>query len=218
MDNEEDNRANDGRVDGGGSAGQGVGLGSVRVGVLRVGTQVEVFWPGERDWFGGRVGERALEEEVTMIEYFDGNPSREEVPGLFTECVMVALRRMRVDAEDVEGYKLGASRRVMAVVGEEQMLRDAVWSVKAGQLEKAVKRLELAKLAPATKETLAKLEQVHPAGTDGMPRARGEMDLIDALGLPVEKADAASAENVMPTPTGFWLRGVSPKMHHWIMT
>ncbi|KAK3280396.1 hypothetical protein CYMTET_11766 [Cymbomonas tetramitiformis] len=49
------------------------------MGVLQVGTRVEVFWPGEREWFGGRVGEGALEEGAVVIEYFDGIPARDEV-------------------------------------------------------------------------------------------------------------------------------------------
>ncbi|KAK3252909.1 hypothetical protein CYMTET_37815 [Cymbomonas tetramitiformis] len=128
--------------------------------------------------------------------------------GLFTECVMVALRRMRVYTEDVEAYKLfflpphlvlqsvqqvvkqgvaqvikerctrflqgeweglhadvPGDRQAVAEADEERVLRDAVRLVKAGQLGKAAKRLERAKLAPATEETLRKLEQLHPAGT-----------------------------------------------------
>ncbi|KAK3284802.1 hypothetical protein CYMTET_7567 [Cymbomonas tetramitiformis] len=46
---------------------------------LPVGTLVEVYWPGERNWFGGRVWEGPHEEGATMIEYFDENPKREEV-------------------------------------------------------------------------------------------------------------------------------------------
>eukprot|EP00854_Cymbomonas_tetramitiformis_P016090 gene16090-biopygen16593 len=128
--------------------------------------------------------------------------------GLFTECAMVALRRMRVDTEDVDAYKLffllprlilqpvqkgekkgvarvikercarflrgdweelhaeaPGDRRATAEADEERVLRDAVRLVKDGQLGKAAKRLELAKLAPATEETLQKLERLHPAGT-----------------------------------------------------
>ncbi|KAK3235175.1 hypothetical protein CYMTET_54606 [Cymbomonas tetramitiformis] len=128
--------------------------------------------------------------------------------GLFTECAMVALRRMRVDTEDVDAYKLffllprlilqpvqkgekkgvaqvikerctrflrrdweelhaeaPGDRRATAEADEERVLRDAVRLVKAGQLGKAAKRLELSKLAPATDETLQKLERLHPAGT-----------------------------------------------------
>ncbi|KAK3237101.1 hypothetical protein CYMTET_52796 [Cymbomonas tetramitiformis] len=135
--------------------------------------------------------------------------------GLFTECAMVALRRMRVDTEDVDAYKLffllpclilqpvqkgekkgvaqvikercacflrgdweelhaeaPGDRRATAEADEERVLRDAVRLVKAGQLGKAAKRLELAKLAPAT-ETLQKLERLHPAGT-GRRREVGE--------------------------------------------
>ncbi|KAK3242347.1 hypothetical protein CYMTET_47966 [Cymbomonas tetramitiformis] len=119
-----------------------------------------------------------------------------KVRGLFTECVMVALRRMRVDTADIEAYKLffllprlvlqpvqqgvkqgvaqvPGDRRVVAEADEERVLRDAVRLVKAGQLGKAAKRLELAKLAPATEETLLKLERLHPAGT-GRRRDVGE--------------------------------------------
>ncbi|KAK3267098.1 hypothetical protein CYMTET_24321 [Cymbomonas tetramitiformis] len=128
--------------------------------------------------------------------------------GLFIECVMLALRRMRVDTEDVEAYKLffllprlvlqpvqqgvkqgvaqvikeccarflrgeweglhakvPGDQRVVAEANEEWVLRDVVRLVKAGQLGKAAKRLELAKLAPATEETLLKLERLHMAGT-----------------------------------------------------
>ncbi|KAK3268540.1 hypothetical protein CYMTET_22961 [Cymbomonas tetramitiformis] len=73
MDVEGDNRANEGHGVGGGSAGLGGDGEMVRVGVLRVGNQVEVLWLDERDWFGGRVGEGALEEGAMVIEYFDGS-------------------------------------------------------------------------------------------------------------------------------------------------
>ncbi|KAK3250745.1 hypothetical protein CYMTET_39884 [Cymbomonas tetramitiformis] len=56
-------------------------------------------------------------------------------------------------------------RRVAVDAGEERVLRDAVRLVKAGQLGKAAKRLESTKLAPATRETLKRLERLHPAGT-----------------------------------------------------
>ncbi|KAK3256748.1 hypothetical protein CYMTET_34132 [Cymbomonas tetramitiformis] len=47
MDNEEDNRANEGRVDGGEWAGLSLGLEMAREGVLRVGTQVGGVLAGE---------------------------------------------------------------------------------------------------------------------------------------------------------------------------
>ncbi|KAK3287022.1 hypothetical protein CYMTET_5432 [Cymbomonas tetramitiformis] len=69
-------------------------------------------------------------------------------------------------------------RRVTADAGEERVLRDAVRLVKAGQLGKTAKRLELAKLAQATKETLQKplrrLERLHPAGTGRRREVKGD--------------------------------------------
>ncbi|KAK3253169.1 hypothetical protein CYMTET_37561 [Cymbomonas tetramitiformis] len=56
-------------------------------------------------------------------------------------------------------------RRATAEADEERVLRDAVQLVKAGQLGKAAKRLELATLKTGTEETLQKLERLHPAGT-----------------------------------------------------
>ncbi|KAK3263239.1 hypothetical protein CYMTET_27946 [Cymbomonas tetramitiformis] len=368
IENQENNQAYEGRVDGGRSAGQDEGP---MVAALPVGTLVEVYWPGERSWYGGRLRGEASVEGATVIEYLDGNPEREEVfledrprgPGehdgflsrrgggrrvavrtvdswsreaekgllvgwrrlswgdggcavadagasadagvvsseegmkgphlslrlelsgrsegegadlgdgsvasghagggeamgmagagaarrrglevdpdglgeagwtwlrglsvdecvvsdfpslmvpkklwgLFTECVMVALWRMRLDTEVFEACKLffllprlvlqpvqqgvkqgvaqvikerrarflrgewegmhaevPGDRRAVAEVDEERVLRDTVRLVKAGQLGKAAKRLELAKLAPATEETLLKLERLHPAGT-----------------------------------------------------
>ncbi|KAK3239377.1 hypothetical protein CYMTET_50695 [Cymbomonas tetramitiformis] len=105
--------------------------------------------------------------------------------GLFTECAMVALARMRVDPEDLArgvqavliGPALGAPAGAggsSCDAGEERVLRDAVRRVKAGQLGKAAKRLELAKLAPATEETLRRLEQLHPAGTGRRREVEGD--------------------------------------------
>ncbi|KAK3251599.1 hypothetical protein CYMTET_39066 [Cymbomonas tetramitiformis] len=67
---------NERRVDGGRSAGQSVGP---AMAALPVGTLVEVYWPGERSWYGGRLGGGASVEGATVIEYLDGNPEREEV-------------------------------------------------------------------------------------------------------------------------------------------
>ena len=151
---------------------------------------------------------RGLSVEECAVSDFPSLMVPKGLWGLFTECVMVALRRMRVDTEDVEAYKLffllprlvlqpvqqgvkqgvaqvikerctrflrgeweglhadvPGDRRAVAEADEERVLRDAVRLVKAGQLGKAAKRLERAKLAPATEETLRKLEQLHPAGT-----------------------------------------------------
>ncbi|KAK3238690.1 hypothetical protein CYMTET_51318 [Cymbomonas tetramitiformis] len=158
--------------------------------------------------------------------------------GLFTECVMVALRRMRVDTEDVEAYKLlfllprlvlqpvqqgvkqgvaqvikercarflrgeweglhaevPGDRRAVAEANEERVLRDAVRLVKDGQLGKAAKRLELAKLAPATEETLLKLERLHPAGT-GRRQDVGE-DRRRELGGQALELDEKTFDDVM---------------------
>ncbi|KAK3276909.1 hypothetical protein CYMTET_15049, partial [Cymbomonas tetramitiformis] len=67
---------NERRVDGGRSAEQSVGP---AMAALPVGTLVEVYWPGERSWYGGRLGGGASVEGATVIEYLDGNPEREEV-------------------------------------------------------------------------------------------------------------------------------------------
>ncbi|KAK3276043.1 hypothetical protein CYMTET_15858 [Cymbomonas tetramitiformis] len=151
---------------------------------------------------------RGLSVDECAVSNFPSLMVPKKLWGLFTECVMVALRRMRVDTEDVEAYKLffllprlvlqpvqqgvkqgvaqvikercarflrgeweelhaevPGDRRAVAEADEERVLRDTVRLVKAGQLGKAAKRLELAKLAPATEETLLKLERLHPAGT-----------------------------------------------------
>ncbi|KAK3258495.1 hypothetical protein CYMTET_32472 [Cymbomonas tetramitiformis] len=150
---------------------------------------------------------RGLSVDECAVSDFPSLMVPKKLWGLFTECVMVALRRMRVDTEDVEAYKLffllprlvlqpvqqgvkqgvaqvikercarflrgeweglhaevPGDRRAVAEADEERVLRDAVRLVKAGQLGKAAKRLELAKLATATEETLLKLERLHPAG------------------------------------------------------
>ncbi|KAK3273068.1 hypothetical protein CYMTET_18671 [Cymbomonas tetramitiformis] len=152
---------------------------------------------------------RGLRVDECAVSDFPSLMVPKKLWGLFTECVMVALRRMRVDTEDVEACKLffllprlvlqpvqqgvkqgvaqvikercarflrmweweglhaevPGDQRAVAEAGEERVLRDAVRLVKAGQLGKAAKRLELAKLAPATEETLLKLERLHPAVT-----------------------------------------------------
>eukprot|EP00854_Cymbomonas_tetramitiformis_P009962 gene9962-biopygen10183 len=74
-------------------------------------------------------------------------------------------RFLRGEWEGLHVEVPGDRRAVLAEADEERVLRDAVRLVKAGQLGKAAKRLELAKLAPATEETLLKLKQLHPAGT-----------------------------------------------------
>ncbi|KAK3236244.1 hypothetical protein CYMTET_53603 [Cymbomonas tetramitiformis] len=81
-------------------------------------------------------------------------------------------RFLRGDWEELHAEAPG-DRRATAEADEERVLRDAVRLVKAGQLGKAAKRLELAKLAPATDETLQMLERMHPAGT-GRRREVGE--------------------------------------------
>ncbi|KAK3237214.1 hypothetical protein CYMTET_52685 [Cymbomonas tetramitiformis] len=72
---------------------------------LPVGTLVEVYSPpGERSWYGGRLGEGASVEGATVVEYLDGNPEREE---MFLED------RLRGPGEH-DGYlsRRGGGRRV----------------------------------------------------------------------------------------------------------
>ncbi|KAK3263561.1 hypothetical protein CYMTET_27644 [Cymbomonas tetramitiformis] len=126
---------------------------------------------------------RALSVDECAVSDFPSMMVPKKLWGLFTECVMVALRRTRVDTEDVKAYKLffllprlvlqpvqqGVKQGVAQVIKERcaRFLRGE-WEglhAEAGQLGKAAKRLELAKLAPATEETLLKLERLHPAGT-----------------------------------------------------
>ncbi|KAK3245707.1 hypothetical protein CYMTET_44747 [Cymbomonas tetramitiformis] len=204
-----------------GKAGRGVGRAG-RGGGASLSVQSSRVERGERNRAQrGQAGMGAGEQEGAGWEWLRGMsvgacavsdcPSLmvpKRLRGLFTECVMLALARMRVDPEDLEAYKLfllvlrlvlqpvpqglkkgvaqvirercdrfmrgeweglfaeaPEGRRVTAGAGEERVLRDAVRLVKVGQLGKAAKRLELAKLASATEETLRRLEQLHPAGT-----------------------------------------------------
>ncbi|KAK3272296.1 hypothetical protein CYMTET_19402 [Cymbomonas tetramitiformis] len=76
---------------------------------------------------------------------------------LLSSLVCCSCRELHAEAP--------GDQRATAEVDEKRVLRDAVRLVKAGQLEKAAKRLELAKLAPAAEETLQKLDRLHPALT-----------------------------------------------------
>ncbi|KAK3232842.1 hypothetical protein CYMTET_56826 [Cymbomonas tetramitiformis] len=109
-----------------GRAGSGGGWG----GALPVGTLVEVFWPGERDWFGGQVGEGGSEEGVTVIEYFDGDPERE---GVFMEREGQEL----LGAEEEVGHLLERGASIVEpldALGTVYMCWDVVWvpQVRAG--------------------------------------------------------------------------------------
>ncbi|KAK3250615.1 hypothetical protein CYMTET_40019 [Cymbomonas tetramitiformis] len=322
---------NERRVDGGRSAGQSVGP---AMAALPVGTLVEVYWPGERSWYGGRLGGGASVEGATVIEYLDGNPEREEVfledrprgpgdhdgflsrrgggrrVGVKTvggwsreaeKGLLMGWRRLPrgdagagaggetegVSGEDgagVDGLAGGmasaarltrcpeqscghipsetglrqhqertsrptscsfysrawffsrSSRGVAQVIKErcarflrgeweglhaevpgdqravaeaDEELRDAVRLVKAGQLGKATKRLELAKLAPVTEETLLKLERLHPAWT-GRRQDVGEDRRRELQGQALE-LDEKTFDDVMrnlPRATG-------PGSSHW---
>ncbi|KAK3289147.1 hypothetical protein CYMTET_3418 [Cymbomonas tetramitiformis] len=100
-------------------------------------------------------------------------------------------------------------RRAVAEADEERVLQDAVRLVKAGQLGKAVKRLELAKLAPATEETLLKLERLHPAGT-GRRQDVGEDRRRELRGQALE-LDEKTFDDVMRN----LLRASGPGSSQW---
>ncbi|KAK3279602.1 hypothetical protein CYMTET_12520, partial [Cymbomonas tetramitiformis] len=97
------------------------------------------------------------------------------VPQGLKKGVAQVIREVRqVHAGGVGGPFCRGAGGSSCDAGEERVLRDAVRRVKAGQLGKAAKRLELAKLAPATEETLRRLEQLHPAGTGRRREVEGD--------------------------------------------
>ncbi|KAK3267903.1 hypothetical protein CYMTET_23564 [Cymbomonas tetramitiformis] len=213
-DNAEDNQAYVGRVDGGDR------LRRAWARKWRGGCFGWVFrWrcSGQESVLG-LVGEGPLEERVTVIEYFDGNPARDEVlleqeprgPGVHEGHLIRRDDERGVTVEEI------ARMRGLSVVG---CAVNDFPSLMVPDLE--AKRLELAKLAPATEETLLKLERLHPAGTagdancfaDGMPGAGGDLDFIDFL----SKLEHAQAQGLLlrfcaHLRLGFWLRGVPSEM------
>ncbi|KAK3272793.1 hypothetical protein CYMTET_18926 [Cymbomonas tetramitiformis] len=127
------------------------------------------------------------------------------VSGLLTECVMVALGRMRVDPE---AYKLFffASASQKPHTGREQALERRQVSpedlagykhytllyVKSEEDTRHEDPLGALHLAAPLQTVLERVQERHPV--DGMPGARGEMGFIAILGVPVEKAEVVSKE------------------------
>ncbi|KAK3264224.1 hypothetical protein CYMTET_27024 [Cymbomonas tetramitiformis] len=168
-----------GRVAGGVFGSRGAGGGGNQSGRYIEGqAEAALGWVGRGlGGRGGGVGVAAgLSVDGRAASDFPSLMVPKRVRGLFTEFVMVTLERMRVDTEDVEAYKLffwrprpvlqpvrrGMKKGVAQIIKERcTCLLHREWE---GLYAKAPKDRR-PRLAPATEETLRKLEELRPAGT-----------------------------------------------------